>query len=52
MELMETVYRDSGLQASVERGEEPFVKGIMENMRVQREKLDKEVKKYCAEREA
>jgi hypothetical protein len=54
MELMENVYRDSGLQEEVKRdatGEEwRFVKGLMMNVEEQHVKLDKEVRKYCEER--
>lgn len=53
MELMENVYRDSGLQEKVqhEEGEQwKFVMGLMGNVEEQHVKLDKEVKKYCEER--
>ena len=66
MELMEEVYRDSGLMALVEEGmfhgggearetevsgeEEKTVRQIMEVVQEQRMRLEKEVKKYCMER--
>lgn len=65
MDLMEKVYRDSGLKDAIEQeqGQKHDVDGearanhkvvveIMENAIEQREKLDREVKKYCAERGA
>lgn len=64
MDLMQSVYRDSGLQAllaegqfhgggqKVSLGEEDkkVVKGIMDLLEEQKTKLEKEVKKYCQER--
>lgn len=57
MDLMENVYRDSGLQDAVGSGaiderEGKVVKEMMDNVTSQRDKLDREVKKYCAERGA
>lgn len=57
MELMQSVYNDSGLKQAVEtnvegQGEVKVVKEIMQNVAVQQDKLDKEVRKYCAERGA
>ncbi|KAK5363829.1 hypothetical protein LTS03_009558 [Exophiala xenobiotica] len=57
MDLMESVYRDSGLKRMVEEGnvhrrpEVKIVRELMENALMQRERLDKEVKKFCSERE-
>ncbi|KAJ9618806.1 hypothetical protein H2204_012938 [Knufia peltigerae] len=61
MDLMESVYIESGLKGIVESrevggtGQSPefkAVKEIMDNAIMQREKLDKEVKKFCSERGA
>lgn len=57
MDLMDTVYNESGLKGVIEEGkvessEIKVVKELMEGVLVQREKLDKEVKKYCADRGA
>lgn len=57
MELMQSVYVDSGLKQAVEtnvegQGEVKVVKEIMQNVAIQHDKLDKEVRKYCAERGA
>lgn len=63
MDLMESVYNESGLKRIVEEGHEggeslnqspevKAVKEIMDNAIMQREKLDKEVKKFCSERGA
>ncbi|EXJ66521.1 uncharacterized protein A1O5_10190 [Cladophialophora psammophila CBS 110553] len=56
MDLMEDVYGESGLKKVVEQGtretETKVVKEMMDNVSSQREKLDKEVNKYCAERGA
>ncbi|KAL2401761.1 hypothetical protein ABEF93_008252 [Exophiala dermatitidis] len=59
MDLMDSVYRDSGLKDVVEKEgghldvhEAKVVKDMMDNVITQREKLDREVKKYCAERGA
>ncbi len=55
MDLMESVYKDSGLKRLVEEGnvdgrpEVKVVKELMENAIMQRERLDKEVKKFCSE---
>lgn len=55
MDLMQSVYVDSGLKEAVEsntesQGEVKVVREIMQNVAIQNEKLDKEVKKYCTER--
>ncbi|RMZ91085.1 hypothetical protein DV736_g1676, partial [Chaetothyriales sp. CBS 134916] len=52
MDAMDQVYKDSGLESMVQEEEKgmAFVKGVMDKMREQRDKLDKEVKKYCEER--
>lgn len=56
MEVMEAVYEESGLKGRVEgksedgTEDEKFVRELMENVATQREKLDREVKRYCAER--
>ncbi|KIW30747.1 uncharacterized protein PV07_02451 [Cladophialophora immunda] len=57
MDLMEDVYGESGLKKAVEQGtgetaETRAVREMMQNVSNQRDKLDKEVKKYCAERGA
>ena len=57
MELMQSVYAESGLEEAVQKGqneqaEVKVVKEMMDNVSIQREKLDKEVKKYCEERGA
>lgn len=57
MDLMQSVYEDSGLKSAVESGnvlsgEVKVVKDIMDNVAVANDKLDKEVRKYCAERGA
>ncbi|KAI1620400.1 indoleamine 2,3-dioxygenase [Exophiala viscosa] len=57
MDLMDSVYKESGLKGVIEEGkvessEIKVVKDLMENVVSQRDKLDKEVKKYCAERGA
>ncbi|OAP64073.1 indoleamine 2,3-dioxygenase [Fonsecaea erecta] len=57
MDLMEDVYGESGLKRVVEQGtgettETRVVREMMQNVSSQRDKLDKEVKKYCAERGA
>ncbi|RMZ78346.1 hypothetical protein DV738_g3862, partial [Chaetothyriales sp. CBS 135597] len=50
MDAMDQVYKESGLQAMVAKGEDgtAFIKNLMENVIDQREKLDKEVKKYSS----
>jgi indoleamine 2,3-dioxygenase len=53
MDLMEQVFVDSGLAKLVEQGEgqeAKVVKEIMDNVALQKDKLDKEVRKYCSER--
>ena len=53
MDMMEEVFVGSGLKELVERGvgaEFNVVKEMMDNVASQRDKLDKEVKKYCSER--
>ena len=53
MDLMEEVFVDSGLAKLVEQGvaqEVNAVKDMMDNVVLQRTKLDKEVKRYCCER--
>ncbi|ETN37482.1 uncharacterized protein HMPREF1541_07104 [Cyphellophora europaea CBS 101466] len=53
MDLMESVYRDSGLEDKARAGDSEewkFVKGLMANVEEQHVKLDREVKKYCEER--
>ncbi|RVX69635.1 hypothetical protein B0A52_06699 [Exophiala mesophila] len=57
MDLMEKVYQESGLKSVAESsggvaGEVNVVKDIMDNVSDARDKLDKEVRKYCAERGA
>ena len=57
MELMEHVYAESGLKTAVEKGEATsgevkVVRDMMTNVEEQKEKLDREVRKYCAERGA
>jgi indoleamine 2,3-dioxygenase len=64
MDLMESVYRESGLEEAASGGtgetavdnpqvlQLPQVKEMMDNVVTQRDKLDKEVRKYCAERGA
>ncbi|KAH0847797.1 hypothetical protein AYO21_04003 [Fonsecaea monophora] len=57
MDMMEEVYAKSGLKKVVDQGveettESKMVREMMENVSTQRDKLDKEVKKYCAERGA
>ncbi|RMZ78316.1 hypothetical protein DV737_g3935, partial [Chaetothyriales sp. CBS 132003] len=48
MDAMDQVYKDSGLESMVQKEEKgmAFVKAMMDSMREQRGKLDKEVKKY------
>jgi indoleamine 2,3-dioxygenase len=54
MTLQEEVYRDSGLEKCVvadgDHEDWKFVKGLMQNVKDQHVKLDKEVRKYCEER--
>lgn len=53
MDLMREVFIDSGLAAAVERNgaqDSKVVKEMMDNVVLQQDKLDKEVKKYCCER--
>lgn len=52
MDLMETVYAESGLQAQGRDGnpELQTVGSLMANVHDQRAKLDKEVRKYCEDR--
>ena len=53
MDLMEEVFEGSGLAKLVEEGVGPevkVVKEIMDNVVLQKDKLDKEVKRYCSER--
>ncbi|EXJ76858.1 indoleamine 2,3-dioxygenase [Capronia epimyces CBS 606.96] len=57
MDLMDSVYRDSGLKdvidkGDIETGEGKVVSEMMDNIATQREKLDREVKRYCIERGA
>ncbi|KIX04525.1 uncharacterized protein Z518_05395 [Rhinocladiella mackenziei CBS 650.93] len=58
MDVMEAVYEESGLKAVVESdqsevlAEAKVVKGMMENVATQKDKLDREVRRYCAERDA
>lgn len=53
MDLMETVYEESGLQSQCRDGKPELqaVGRLMANAHDQRAKLDKEVRKYCEERE-
>ena len=53
MDLMEDVYARSGLAKEVEKGtgDTKHVKAMIAEMRDQRVKLDKEVRKYCEERD-
>jgi indoleamine 2,3-dioxygenase len=50
MDLMEEVFVESGLAKVVNHPDAAVVKEMMENVAVQKDKLDKEVKKYCSER--
>lgn len=53
MDLMEEVFVDSGLKKHVEEELKPetkVVKEMMDNVTLQRDKLDKEVRRYCSER--
>ena len=53
MDMMQEVFIDSGLAKAVEQdGNQEFsvVKEMMDNVGLQQDKLDKEVKKYCSER--
>ncbi|KAJ9605766.1 hypothetical protein H2200_009615 [Cladophialophora chaetospira] len=53
MDLMREVFVDSGLAKAVEQDvkqEFKVVKEIMDNVVIQQDKLDKEVRKYCCER--
>ena len=52
MDLMEEVYRESGLEERAESGdvEMTAVRDVMEGVREQKQKLDREVRKYCEER--
>lgn len=53
MDLMEEVFVDSGLKKHVEKEHKPDTKAViemMDNVALQRDKLDKEVRKYCSER--
>ncbi|ETI27106.1 hypothetical protein G647_09788 [Cladophialophora carrionii CBS 160.54] len=53
MDMMQEVFVDSGLAECIKQdvGQEVrMVREMMENVAMQREKLDKEVKKYCSER--
>lgn len=57
MDLMDSVYRESGLKVAVEDGklESPEIKAVkemMQNVDSQRDKLDREVRRYCDERGA
>ena len=53
MDLMESVYAESGLQAQCRDGNPELqrIGSLMANVHDQRAKLDKEVRKYCEERE-
>jgi len=53
MDLMREVFVDSGLAKAVEQSDKQefkVVKDIMDNVILQQDKLDKEVKRYCCER--
>jgi indoleamine 2,3-dioxygenase len=53
MDMQEEVYAQSGLKEYVKTSESveaKLVKGLMNDVVVQREKLDKEVRRYCSER--
>jgi indoleamine 2,3-dioxygenase len=50
MDLMEEVFVESGLAKVVNHPDAAVVREMMENVAVQKDKLDKEVKKYCSER--
>ncbi len=53
MDVMQEVFVGSGLATAIEQGDSPEnsgVKAMMDNVVLQRDKLDKEVKKYCCER--